>query len=136
MTKPSEADQEQYAESESGEDAGHGKDLENSTSSAPDDALGQDIIEALKGVYDPEIPVNIYDLGLIYNVDISEGGSVDIEMTLTTPGCPVAETFPGIVEQTVESLDGVKDAKVELVWDPPWTMERMTEEAKLELGLL
>ncbi len=94
------------------------------------------IVQALKGVYDPEIPVNIYDLGLIYNVDIGDGGVVNINMTLTAPGCPVAETFPGIVEQTVESVEGVTEAHVELVWDPPWTMEMMTEEAKLELGLM
>ena len=101
-----------------------------------DQPLQEQIVAALKGVYDPEIPVNIYDLGLIYKVDISETGSVNINMTLTAPGCPVAETFPGIVEQTVESVDGVSEAHVELVWDPPWTMEMMTEEAKLELGLM
>lgn len=98
--------------------------------------LQASIVTALKGVYDPEIPVNIYDLGLIYNVDISDDGVVNVDMTLTAPGCPVAETFPGIVEQTVESVDGVNSAHVELVWDPPWTMEMMTEEAKLELGLM
>ena len=80
--------------------------------------------------------MNIYDLGLIYKVDISDDHNVDIEMTLTAPGCPVAETFPGIVEQTVASVEGVSEAHVELVWDPPWTMELMTEEAKLELGLM
>lgn len=100
------------------------------------DDLESSIIDALKGVYDPEIPVNIYDLGLIYKVDIGQAGVVNVDMTLTAPGCPVAETFPGIVEQTVESVEGVSEAHVELVWDPPWTMERMTEEAKLELGLM
>ena len=99
-------------------------------------SLDENIVEALRGVYDPEIPVNIYDLGLIYKVDISDTGTVNIEMTLTAPGCPVAETFPGIVEQTVESVDGVTEAHVELVWDPPWTMEQMSEEARLELGLM
>jgi FeS assembly SUF system protein len=99
-------------------------------------SLDENIVEALRGVYDPEIPVNIYDLGLIYKVDISDTGAVNIEMTLTAPGCPVAETFPGTVEQTVESVDGVTEAHVELVWDPPWTMEKMTEEARLELGLM
>ncbi len=99
-------------------------------------ALESNIIDALKDVYDPEIPVNIYDLGLIYRVDISEAGVVNVDMTLTAPGCPVAETFPGIVEQTVESVEGVSEAHVELVWDPPWTMDRMTEEARLELGLM
>ena len=97
--------------------------------------LETNIVEALKTVYDPEIPVNIYDLGLIYKVAIADG-VVNVDMTLTAPGCPVAETFPGIVEQTVESVDGVNEAHVELVWDPPWTMEMMTEEAKLELGLM
>ena len=99
-------------------------------------SLDENIVEALRGVYDPEIPVNIYDLGLIYKVDISDTGTVNIDMTLTAPGCPVAETFPGIVEQTVESVDGVTEAHVELVWDPPWTMDKMTEEARLELGLM
>jgi len=109
---------------------------EQPTASCGDASLNDDIIEALKGVYDPEIPVNIYDLGLIYKVDVSDAGTVNIDMTLTAPGCPVAETFPGLVEQTVESVDGVNTAHVELVWDPPWTMERMTEEARLELGLM
>ena len=99
-------------------------------------SLDENIVEALRGVYGPEIPVNIYDLGLIYKVDISDTGIVNIDMTLTAPGCPVAETFPGIVEQTVESVDGVTEAHVELVWDPPWTMEQMSEEARLELGLM
>lgn len=100
------------------------------------DGLGEKIVEALKEVYDPEIPVNIYDLGLIYKVDVSEDGVVNIDMTLTAPGCPVAETFPGMVEQTVVMVEGVSSAHVELVWDPPWTMERMTEEARLELGFM
>ena len=101
-----------------------------------DNALDDKVVEALKGVYDPEIPVNIYDLGLIYKVDISAQGEVDIDMTLTAPGCPVAETFPGMVEQAVVMVEGVSSAHVELVWDPPWTMDRMTEEARLELGLM
>ena len=99
-------------------------------------AIEQQIVDALKTVYDPEIPVNIYDLGLIYKVNLGEDGMVDIDMTLTAPGCPVAETFPGTVEETVRMVEGVSDAHVELVWDPPWTMERMTEEARLELGLM
>lgn len=93
------------------------------------------IITALKGVFDPEIPVNIYDLGLIYNVTINEDHHVDVQMTLTTPGCPVAQTFPGTVEQAVNQVEGVKDCTVELVWEPPWTQERMTEAARLELGI-
>ena len=98
-------------------------------------ALRQRVVEALKQVYDPEIPVNIYDLGLIYRLDVGDGGAVAIDMTLTTPGCPVAETFPGMVEHEVGRVEGVRSAAVEIVWDPPWTQDRMTEAAKLELGL-
>ena len=98
-------------------------------------ALRQRVVEALKQVYDPEIPVNIYDLGLIYRLDVGDGGAVTIDMTLTTPGCPVAETFPGMVEHEVGRVEGVRSAAVEIVWDPPWTQDRMTEAAKLELGL-
>jgi len=98
--------------------------------------LKLDIIAALQGIYDPEIPVNIYDLGLIYNVVIDTQGSVKIEMTLTTPGCPVAQTFPGNVENVVNHVPGVSEAVVELVWDPPWTSDNMTEAAKLQLGML
>lgn len=94
-----------------------------------------EVITALKGVYDPEIPVNIYDLGLIYDVIINDDGHVDVKMTLTTPGCPVAQTFPGTVEQAVNQVEGVRDCTVELVWEPPWTNERMTEAARLELGI-
>lgn len=93
------------------------------------------IVLALKGVFDPEIPVNIYDLGLIYGFEINEEGHVDVQMTLTTPGCPVAQTFPGIVEQAVNQVEGVSDCTVELVWEPPWTQDRMTEAARLELGI-
>lgn len=99
------------------------------------ETLEESVITALKGVYDPEIPVNIYDLGLIYNVAINEEGHVDVQMTLTTPGCPVAQTFPGTVEQAVNQVPGVSDCTVELVWDPPWTQERMSEVARLELGM-
>ncbi|MES2142281.1 MAG: SUF system Fe-S cluster assembly protein [Pseudomonadota bacterium] len=98
--------------------------------------LKLNIIEALKGVYDPEIPVNIYDLGLIYNIDINPQGVVKIEMTLTTPGCPVAQTFPSMVENVVNNVPGVVSASVELVWDPPWTTEKMSEAAKLQLNML
>lgn len=93
------------------------------------------VITALKGVYDPEIPVNIYDLGLIYNISIDDEANVAIQMTLTTPGCPVAQTFPGTVEQAVNQVAGVSDCTVELVWEPPWSQERMTEAARLELGI-
>ena len=101
----------------------------------PED-LGPDIIEAFKTVYDPEIPVNIYDLGLIYGFEVDDNYFVDVSMTLTAPGCPVAETFPGIVENAVKSVVGVSDARVELTFEPPWTMDNMSEEAKLELGML
>ncbi len=93
------------------------------------------IIDALKTVFDPEIPVNIYDLGLIYDIAINEEQNVHVQMTLTTPGCPVAQTFPGTVEQAVNQVEGVSDCTVELVWEPPWTQERMTEAARLELGI-
>jgi len=99
------------------------------------DALKASVILALKGVFDPEIPVNIYDLGLIYDVSINEEQHVHIQMTLTSPGCPVAQTFPGTVEQAVNQVEGVSDCTVELVWEPPWTQERMSEVARLELGI-
>ncbi|MGQ3891947.1 SUF system Fe-S cluster assembly protein [Legionella sp. CNM-4043-24] len=99
------------------------------------DALKEQVIVGLKTVFDPEIPVNIYDLGLIYNIDINDEQLVHIQMTLTSPGCPVAQTFPGTVEQAVNLVEGVNDCTVELVWDPPWTQERMSEVARLELGM-
>ena len=94
------------------------------------------VIEALKEIYDPEIPVNIYDLGLIYDVQVSPESHVKVLMTLTTPNCPVAESMPGEVELRVGAVPGVGDAEVELVWDPPWDPQKMTDEAKLELGML
>ncbi len=97
--------------------------------------LKEAVIAALKTVFDPEIPVNIYDLGLIYDVIVNEDNHIDIKMTLTTPGCPVAQTFPGTVEQAVLKVEGVNECTVELVWDPPWTQDRMTEAARLELGM-
>lgn len=97
--------------------------------------LKEAVISALKGVFDPEIPVNIYDLGLIYDVNIDEEQHAHIQMTLTTPGCPVAQTFPGTVERAVNEVEGISDSTVELVWEPPWTQERMTEAARLELGI-
>jgi len=93
------------------------------------------VIEAMRTVHDPEIPVNIYDLGLIYDIDINAEGRVDIRMTLTAPGCPVAGILPGQVAAAVSQVEGVTDANVELVWDPPWSMERMSDEAKLQLGM-
>ena len=97
--------------------------------------LKEDVILALKTVFDPEIPVNIYDLGLIYDVKVNEENEVHIDMTLTSPGCPVAQTFPGTVENAVNQVEDVKDCTVELVWEPPWTQERMSEAARLELGI-
>lgn len=94
------------------------------------------IVAALKNVYDPEIPVNIFDLGLIYGVELDGENVAHVEMTLTTPGCPVAQTFPSMVETVVRSIDGVSDAEVNLVWEPPWTQDMLTEAAKLQLGLL
>jgi FeS assembly SUF system protein len=94
------------------------------------------VIEALKTCYDPEIPVNIYDLGLIYNLDIDEAGSVSIRMTLTSPACPVAGTLPGDVQKKVQAVEGVKEARVELVWDPPWDRERLSPTALIQLGMI
>ncbi len=94
------------------------------------------VVSALKEIFDPEIPVNIYDLGLIYGVDVSAEGSVMVSMTLTTPNCPVAESMPAEVELRVEAVPGVRDAEVVLVWDPPWDPQKMSDDAKLELGML
>ena len=94
------------------------------------------VVDALKEIYDPEIPVNIYDLGLIYGVEVDEEADATITMTLTTPHCPVAETMPGEVELRAASVPGIRDAEVNLVWDPPWSPEKMTDEARLELGML
>ena len=98
--------------------------------------LGDKIVKVLKTIFDPEIPVDIYELGLIYDVFVNEEADVKILMTLTTPNCPVAETLPREVEEKVKSLDEVKDAEVEITFDPPWTQDLMSEEAKLELGML
>ncbi|XCF06758.1 SUF system Fe-S cluster assembly protein [Tamlana crocina] len=98
--------------------------------------LGEKIVNVLKTIYDPEIPVDIYELGLIYDVFVNEDYDVKILMTLTTPNCPVAETLPLEVEEKVKSLDAVNNAEVEITFDPPWTQELMSEEAKLELGML
>jgi len=98
--------------------------------------LGEKIVNVLKTIYDPEIPVDIYELGLIYDVLVNEENEVKILMTLTSPNCPVAETLPVEVEEKVKSINMVKDAEVEITFDPPWTQELMSEEAKLELGLL
>ncbi len=100
----------------------------------PADLEGE-VVKVLRTVYDPEIPVDIYELGLIYKIDVGEDAKVKVEMTLTSPMCPVAGSLPGEVESKVKSVPGVADAEVELVWDPPWSMEKMSEEAKLQLGM-
>lgn len=100
------------------------------------DTLEEQVVSALRAVYDPEIPVNIYDLGLIYSIGIRDGNHVDIEMTLTAPACPVAGSMPGAVERAVRRVPGIDSVHVDLVWDPPWTQERMSDEARLELGLM
>jgi FeS assembly SUF system protein len=105
------------------------------TGEEPGGELYEAVIEALKEIYDPEIPVNIYDLGLIYNVEIS-GGHALVSMTLTTPNCPVAESMPQEVELRVGSVPGIGDAEVVLVWEPAWDPQKMSDDAKLELGML
>ena len=102
----------------------------------PGGAVYEGIIEALKDIYDPEIPVNIYDLGLIYGVDVSDNGHAVVTMTLTTPNCPVAESMPMEVEMRVGAVPGVGVSEVNLVWDPAWDPQKMSDEAKLELGML
>ncbi len=98
--------------------------------------LGENIVKALKGIYDPEIPVDIYELGLIYDVMVNTDNEVKILMTLTSPNCPVAESLPREVEEKVMKVDNVKSAEVEITFDPPWSKDLMSEEAKLELGML
>ena len=100
-----------------------------------DEQLRNDIVRALRTVHDPEIPVNIYDLGLVYNIEFDDAGSVQILMTLTSPACPVAGMLVTQVENKVKTVEAVSDAHVELVWDPPWTVDRMSEAARLELNL-
>lgn len=107
-----------------------------STTEIDNNALGEKIVRVLKSIFDPEIPVDIYELGLIYDVFVNEDRDVKILMTLTTPNCPVAETLPLEVEEKVKSLDEVNSAIVEITFDPPWTQDLMSEEAKLELGML
>lgn len=100
------------------------------------DDLENAVVAALRKIQDPEIPVNIYDLGLVYGLDLGEDGHVDIRMTLTTPACPVAESMPGQVERAVREVAGVSSVRVKLVWDPPWSRERLDMFTRLELGLL
>ncbi|MFY7838566.1 MAG: SUF system Fe-S cluster assembly protein [Novosphingobium sp.] len=109
---------------------------EGVTPGEPGGDIYDGVVNALKEIFDPEIPVNIYDLGLIYGVDVSDDAHVMVTMTLTTPHCPVAESMPGEVELRVSAVPGVRDAEVNLVWDPPWDPQKMSDEAKLELGML
>lgn len=104
--------------------------------STTDHPLYEQIVEACRTVYDPEIPVNIYELGLIYTIDIDAENAVQIKMSLTAPGCPVAGEMPGWVADAVEPIAGVKQVDVELVWEPPWGMDMMSDEARLELGFM
>ena len=108
----------------------------NVPSGEPGGELYEAVVAAIREIYDPEIPVNIYDLGLIYGVEVDDECDVKVTMTLTTPHCPVAETMPGEVELRAASVPGVRDAEVNLVWDPPWGPDKMTDEARLELGML
>ena len=110
--------------------------MSDATTTADKDALREKVIEVLRQIYDPEISVNIYDLGLIYDLEIDDQGKAHIRMTLTAPACPFAGTLPGQVEMATKGVEGISDATVELVWDPPWGQERMSDEAKLQLGLL
>lgn len=98
--------------------------------------IEQKIISVLETVYDPEIPVNIYELGMIYNIKVDEEAKVEITMTLTSPSCPVAESLPGEVRQRIKDIEDVKDVKINLVWEPPWNKDMMSDEAKLNLGFL
>jgi FeS assembly SUF system protein len=100
------------------------------------DELRDRVVEALKTVFDPEIPVNIYELGLIYTVDVNEARDVKIEMTLTSANCPAAQSMPAEVEYKTKSIEGVGEVTVDVVWDPPWTPEHMSEAARLELGMM
>jgi FeS assembly SUF system protein len=109
--------------------------LTNTSPPASIELLREAVVAAIRQVYDPEIPVNVYDLGLIYSVDVAPDYTVNIQMTLTAPTCPEAQVLPGQVEDAARSVAGVADAKVELVWDPPWTKERMSQEAMILLGL-
>jgi FeS assembly SUF system protein len=111
-------------------------DPADETRRAEIDSLADRVIEALRTVYDPEIPVNIFELGLIYKIDVDDQNAVHVDMTLTSPMCPVAESLPEEVKDKIEALDGVGGAVVNVVWDPPWNPGMMTEEAQLELGII
>jgi FeS assembly SUF system protein len=126
-------------EAPAGTTPGEGAVAPAAASAIPADEIARitdDIVSALKTVYDPEIPADIYELGLIYRIDIEDDRSVKIDMTLTAPGCPVAGEMPGWVADAVESLPGVKQVEVQMTFDPPWGMEMMSDEARLELGFM
>ena len=110
--------------------------MTNAFTEAEMQAVGEQVVEVLCAIYDPEIPVDIYQLGLIYDVQVSSDGDVHILMTLTSPNCPVAESLPEEVKERARSIEDVKDVEVEITFDPPWTKDMMSEEAKLELGFL
>ncbi|EAR22218.1 SUF system Fe-S cluster assembly protein [Nitrococcus mobilis] len=109
---------------------------EAATAKVGGERLREAVVEALQCVYDPEIPINIYALGLIYELDVNDEGFVDVVMTLTSPSCPVAGQMPGMVKSAVEQVAGVRAAEVELTWDPPWSSDRVSEAGKLQLGLI
>jgi FeS assembly SUF system protein len=129
---PSPEDRDMFDFTPEGED----EEIERPEPDGGDPALQERVVEALRTVRDPEIPVNLVDLGLIYELLVNKDGTVYVEMTLTTPACPVAGALPGQVQEAIADVDGVSDVRVKLVWTPPWTRDRMSEEAKLELGLL
>ena len=104
--------------------------------SSTDHPLYDSVVEACRTVYDPEIPVNIYDLGLVYTIDINDESAVSVTMTLTAPGCPVAEDMPGWLAEAIAPVQGVKQVDVDITWDPPWGMDMMSDEARLELGFM
>ncbi len=108
----------------------------DASQSGSSDEIKENIVAVLRTVYDPEIPVDIYELGLVYDIDVKPSGAVELKMTLTSPMCPVAESLPPEVESKIGKVSGVTEASVEVVWDPPWTMEMMSEAAKLQLGML
>ena len=110
--------------------------VDQTPAALPAEQIRDNVIAALRTIYDPEIPVNIFDLGLIYALDIDAEGKVNVDMTLTAPACPVAGTFPDVVESRLREVPGVSDVDVKLVWDPPWSIDFLTEETRLELGLL
>lgn len=116
--------------------AAHTAPATTASEAAADGDLRRQVIETLCTIFDPEIPVNIYELGLVYEVEASADGDVTVTMTLTTPNCPVAGSMPGEVETRIGTVPGVRHVEVNLVWDPPWTPERMSEAARLELGML